>query len=128
MEILYKTDPEIYYGFLSTGNSIASYTQNTFSSMAINKRHEQLHKNIKGKERIVGITEDEDKFHRWLLCTPEVPGVIAEFEAQNFLKNNKHHQDFHHREDSKTFPSRFQGHVDVLSKRVRTTGKLLFCS
>lgn len=81
MEILDQTDQEIYYGFLSTGNSIASCTQNTFSSMTIDERHEQLHKNIKGEERIVGLTEDEDKFHGWLLCTPEVPGVKAEFEA-----------------------------------------------
>ena len=53
--------------------------------MAINERHEQLNRNI-GKEGIVGLTEDNNKFHRWLLCTQEVTRVIAEFEAQTSLK------------------------------------------
>lgn len=83
MEILDQTDQEIYYGFLSTGNSIASCTQNTFSSMTIDERHEQLHKNIKGEERIVGLTEDEDKFHGCLLCTPEVPGGKSRIRSTN---------------------------------------------
>lgn len=83
--------------------------------MAINERHEQLNRNI-GKEGTVGLTEDNNKFHRWLLCTQEVTRVIAEFEAQTVLKNNQHHQDFQHHEDSKTFHHNFRDMLMILKK------------
>ena len=94
--------------------------------MAIENRHEQFNKNIKDEEGIVGLTEHKDKFHRWLLCTPEVPRVIAEFEAQTVPKNNKHHQDFHHHEDSKTFPLQFLRHVDDLKKEFEQFGNSVY--
>ena len=108
MEILDQTDPEVFNEFQVNGNFVISRTANKFSSMGIDQRHEQLNKDIKGDGGFVGLTEDEDKLNRWLICTPEIAKVVAEFESQTVLENNEHHQDFHHHEDSKSFQFRFQ--------------------
>ena len=43
MEMLNETNPEIYDEFNTNGR-----TQNRFSSMALDQRHEQLNKDVKG--------------------------------------------------------------------------------
>ena len=90
--------------------------------MGIDQRHEQLNKDIKGDGGFVGLTEDEDKLNRWLICTPEIAKVVAEFESQTVLENNEHHQDFHHHEYSKTFQLQFQINVDNLKKEFEQLG------
>ena len=49
MQILDKTDREVHEEFRQNGNFVVSRTQNPFSSMGIDQRHEQLNKDIKGE-------------------------------------------------------------------------------
>ena len=57
---------------------------------------------LSGNGGIVGLTEDEDKFRRWQICSPEVARVVSEFEDITVLKGIEH-SEFHHHEDSKAF-------------------------
>ena len=116
MGILYQTDSKIFDEFLRDGNFVVSDIQNVFSSMAIDQRHEQLNKDIKGDRGIVGLTVDQDKFNRWFVCTPGVTRITVEFESQTFFKNNEHRQDFQQHEDSKSFQAQFRRDVCNLKK------------
>ena len=49
MEVLETTNPAIYHEFNDNGNFVVNRTQNRFSSMGLDQRHEQLNKNVKGK-------------------------------------------------------------------------------
>ena len=70
MEMLDKTDPIIYEEFMTNGSFVVSRPKNTFSAMGIEQRHEQLNKDVKGDGGIIGLTEDEDKLRRWMVCIP----------------------------------------------------------
>ena len=67
MEMLHKTNPLVYQAFHANGNFVAARTNNDFSSMALDQRHEQLNKYIKGDRGMVGLTEDEEKFRHWTI-------------------------------------------------------------
>lgn len=116
MGILYQTDPKSFDEFLRDGNFVISDTQNVFSSMVIDQRHEQLNKDKKCDRGIVGLTVDQDNCNRGFLCTPGVTRVTVEFESQTFFKNNEHRQDFQQHEDSKSFQAQFQRDVCNLRK------------
>ena len=38
-----------------------------------------------GNGGILGLTEGEDKFHRWKICGPELARVVSHFENSNLL-------------------------------------------
>ena len=57
---------------------------------------------LSGNGWIVGLTEDEDKFRRRQICSPEVARVVSECEDITVLKGNEH-SEFHHHEDFKAF-------------------------
>ena len=61
MIMLQDTCPTIYDAFLNSGNFVVSRTQNPFSAMGIDYRHEQLNKDVKGDGGAIGLTEDDDK-------------------------------------------------------------------
>ena len=48
--------------------------------MGIDQRHEQLNAEIKGAGGAIGLTEDDEKFLRWMLCAPEEGRIVREFE------------------------------------------------
>ena len=48
MEMLNETNPAIYEEFDTNRNFTVKRTQNRFSSMALDQRHEQLNKDVKG--------------------------------------------------------------------------------
>ena len=74
------TNPDIYEEFDKNGNFTVARTQNRFSSMGIDQRHEQLNADIKGGGGAIGLTEDDEKFPRWMLCAPEEARIVQEFE------------------------------------------------
>ena len=80
--------------------------------MGIDQRHEQLNKNLKGDGGMIGLTEDEEKLRRWMICTPETARAVYEFKSIISHNRNDHHCDFHHHEDSPSFQRRF--HVNDL--------------
>ena len=115
-----ETDPRVFNEFLINGNFVVSRTQNPFSVMGIDKRHDQLNKDVKGDGGAVGLTEDEEKICRWMVCTPEIVGSVAQFEVASVLQENEHHNEFHHHEDSRSFQQRFRSHVgDLVSEFVQ---------
>ena len=69
---------------------------------------------LSGNGGIVRLTEDEDKFQRWQICSPEVARVVSEFEDITVRKGNEH-SNFHHHEDSKAFQDKFAKHVALLT-------------
>ena len=76
---------------------------------------------LSGNGGIVGLTEDEDKFRRWQICSPEVARVVSEFEDITVLKGNVH-SEFHHHEDSKTFQEKFARRTALLTTEFNQIG------
>ena len=79
--------------------------------------------NYLGNGGIVGLTEDEDKFRRWQICSPEVARVVSEFEDITMLKGNEHFE-FHHHENFKAFQEKFDKHVALLTIEFNQIGSL----
>ena len=113
MEMLHKINSLIYQEFNATGNFVVARTNSDFSSIALDQRHEQLNKGIKGDGGMVGLTEDEEKFRHWTIFSPEIARTVAEFEEGTVLQQ-KPHGIFHHHEDSNSFQIRFAKHVNDL--------------
>ena len=67
MEILHKKNPLVYQEFHAKGNFVVARTNDDFSSMALDQRHEQLSKDIKRDGDMVGVTEEEEKFRHWTI-------------------------------------------------------------
>ena len=76
---------------------------------------------LSGNGGIVGLTEDEDKFRRWQICSPEVARVVSKFEDITVLKGNVH-SEFHHHEDSKTFQEKFARRTAMLTTEFNQIG------
>ena len=71
MDNLEQTNPDVHIEFSENGNFVVSRTLKKFSSMGIDQRHEQLNADIKGNGCAIGLTEDEEKLLRWMVCGPE---------------------------------------------------------
>ena len=52
MEMLNETNPEIFQEFDDNGNFTVRRTQNRFSKMGLDQRHEQLIKDVKGTLKV----------------------------------------------------------------------------
>lgn len=73
------------------------------------------------------MTEDEDKFRRWQICSPEVARAVSEFEDSTILKQNEHSV-YNHHDNSPTFQQRLNRHVDKLSDEITNLGNPFICS
>ena len=71
---------------------------------------------------MIGLTEDEKKFRRWQICSPEVARLVTEFENGTVLKENQH-SEFHHHEVSPSFQEKFKKHVSGLAMELEQLGK-----
>ena len=76
---------------------------------------------LSGNGGIAGLMEDEDKFRRWQIYSPEVARVVSEFEDITILKGNEH-SEFHHHEDSKAFQEKVAKHVALLTTEFNQLG------
>ena len=70
---------------------------------------------------MIGLTEDERKFCRWKICSPEVARLAMEFENGTVLKENEH-SEFHHHEDSPSFQEKSKKHVSGLAMELKQLG------
>ena len=63
----------------------------------IDQCHKQLNTIVKGDGGALGITEDEEKFRKWMVCGPEIARMVKEFEHVTILKDEdtqfRHHED-----------------------------------
>ena len=58
--------------------------------MGIDQCHEQLNTIVKGDGGALGITEDEEKFRKWMVCGPEIAKMVKEFEHVTILRMRTH--------------------------------------
>ena len=77
---------------------------------------------IKGDSGMVDVTEDEDKFRQWKICSPEISTVVTGFEKGTVLEA-KDHFAFYHHEDSDSFKARFSKHVSDLTTEFKQVGR-----
>ena len=121
LEMLKETNPDIFHEFETNSNFVVSRTKNSFSSIGLDQCHEQLNKDIKGDGGMVGLTEDEDRLWRWMICSPEISRAVSDFETGTVLKK-KDHGIFHHHEESVSFQRRFAKHVVDLTSEFEQLG------
>ena len=70
---------------------------------------------------MIWLTEDEKKFRRWQICSPEVARLVTEFENGTVLKENEH-SEFHHHEDSPSFQENFKKYMSGLAMELEQFG------
>ena len=73
-------------------------TLKRFSAIAINQAHEQNNAMVKGEGGAVGLMENRNALHRWMLSGPEMARLVNEFEAgmapdTGTKENSKHHEE-----------------------------------
>ena len=56
--------------------------------MGIDQCHEQQNKLVKGDGGAIGLTEDEDRLRKWMVCGAEVARIVMEFEKKLSFKAN----------------------------------------
>ena len=110
MRMLEITNANVYEAFDEFGCFVVSRTKKPFSSMGLDQRHEQHNKDVKGDGGALGLTEDEEKLHHWMVCGPEVARAVAEFEMSSILRKEEP-TDFRHHEKTPAFQKRFFNHV-----------------
>ena len=66
MTMLKTTNSGVYEAFNEFGCFVVSRSKRPFSSMGLDQRHEQHNKDIKDDGGVLGLTEDQDKFQRWM--------------------------------------------------------------
>ena len=86
MTMLKTTNSGLYEAFNEFGCFVVSRSKRPFSSMGLDQRHEQHNKDIKDDGGVLGLTEDQDKFQRWMVYEPEVARAVAEFESSSVLQ------------------------------------------
>ena len=82
MKMLEITNPDVYQVFNEFGCFVVSTTIKPFLSMGLDQRHEQHNEDVKGDGGVLGLTEDEGKLQRWMVCRPELARAVAEFERK----------------------------------------------
>ena len=81
--------------------------------MGIDQCHEQQNKLVKGDGGAIGLTEDEDRLRKWMVCGAEVAKIVMEFEKNSVLKQTRI-TGYRHYEEAVLFQKRFKTHVDCL--------------
>ena len=68
----------------------------------------------------MGLTKDEEKFRRWMVCGPEISRMVNEFEHVTVLSNED--TQFRHHEDIPGFQKQFNSHYKNLVKEYEKHG------
>ena len=118
MNMLPNTNPDVNDAFINEGNFVISRTPNAFSAMGIDQCHEQLNKLVKGEGGATGLTEDEDRLRKWIVCGPEVARIVMEFEENSVLKQTRK-TEYRHHEETVAFQKRFKTHGDCLVSEIK---------
>lgn len=93
MATLSDTHPDVYREF-SAGHFVIKKTSRVFSCISIDQAHEQVNETIKGDGGAVGLTENPQALHRWMVAGPEISRTVTEFELNHSNKETptKHHE------------------------------------
>ena len=92
MQALSSRNPDVYKCFMQ-GCLVVHKTKRRFSSIALDRAHEQENAIVKGQGGAVGLAEDPGALRRWMVAGPELSRIIKEFEADTFSEEDqKHHE------------------------------------
>lgn len=88
-----STHPSVYKYFID-GSFVVHKTTKLFSSIALDRCHEQVNAVVKGEGGAVGLTENPAALIRWIVAGPEISRMVHEFEGGNFWteENVTHHE------------------------------------
>ena len=121
MTMLETTNSGVYEAFNEFGCFVVSRSKRRFSSMGLDQRHEQHNRDIKGDGGVLGLTEDQDKLQRWMVCGPEVARAVAEFESSSVLQKEETTA-FRHHEQTPAFQKRFSKHFNSITEEYQKLG------
>ena len=89
---LKESHPVVFQEF-SKGNFTVNKTGRPFSSMPLDEAHEHNNALVKGEGGAIGLTENAEALHRWMVSGPEVSRLIQEFLNQIHLSDpTLHHE------------------------------------
>ena len=94
---------------------VVSKTCNRFSSILIDKIHEQENTKVKGKGGVIGLTENPTALRRYMICGPELARCISEFESPAWSDENNTQLLPHHEEglaSQLSFKKQVQSFID----------------
>ena len=96
-------------------------TAKAFSSIPLDKAHEQNNELIKGEGGVIGITENPNALLRWMVAGPELTRMVAEFECieEEHITNQTRNP---HHEQSSASQKRFTCHVQSLVSTIEEPG------
>ena len=95
MMCLEKQHPDVAREFHQR-NFVVHKSDRNFSAMAIDQAHEQNNAVIKGDGGAIGVTEDPSALRRWMVASPEISRLVANYETvsgtKDAKKSNRHHE------------------------------------
>ena len=86
--------PNTYEEFVK-GHFVTQKSSHKFSKLAHDQVHEQLNAMVKGDGGVIGITENESSFRRWMVAGPEIAQLLIDYRQKREKgekTNDRHHE------------------------------------
>lgn len=112
--------PDVYREFMN-GHFVVQKAKHTFSAISVDQAHEQVNEHIKGDGGAVGLTENPQALHRWMVAGPEIARAVGEFQ-QNFTDTDLESQSHKHHEQTPAVQNAFARHVESLVSTIEDMG------
>ena len=78
---LQSISPNTYEEFVK-GHFVTQKSSHKFSKLAHDQVHEQLNAMVKGDGGVIGITENESSFRRWMVAGPEIAQLLIDYRQK----------------------------------------------
>ena len=78
---LQSVSPKTYEEFVK-GHFVTQKSSHKFSKLAHDQVHEQLNAMVKGDGGVIGITENESSFRRWMVAGPEIAQLLIDYRKK----------------------------------------------
>lgn len=119
MVALQSIHPAVYKEYIY-GHFTVQKGAHTFSSISVDQAHEQVNEQIKGDGGAVGLTENPQALHRWMVAGPEIARVVAEFE--DGMKDTSSESSHKHHEQTPSVQKTFAKNVNSLVTTIQDMG------
>ena len=100
---------------------VVQKSYNRFSTIPIDKAHEQENAKVEGNGGVVGLTENSAAKRQWLLSSPQLARLLTQFEEQYISETNSKTDCTHHEEDL-SHQTRFHNQVNKLVEEINGLG------
>ena len=118
MVSLQSLHPVLYKEF-TDGHFVVQKAAHIFWAISVDQAHEQVNEVIKGDGGAIGLTENPQALHRWMLAGPEIARVVTEFE--DCMPKDTNISDRHH-EQTPSVQTTFANHVTSLVSTMEDMG------